>query len=67
MQGRVSGVAWKDANIGAAAESNCVMGLSPRINSMVRNMLLVEYMVESVVPRRTYGLMTKATVRCAST
>src|SRR5262249_37044468 len=42
-----SGVAWKAWYIGRAAASNWLIGLSPRISSIVRSMLAVEYIVES--------------------
>ncbi len=57
--GARSGSLWKAANMGVAAASYCDMGLRPRISSIVRNMLLVEYMVESTVWRLMYGLTTK--------
>jgi hypothetical protein len=37
--------------MGLAAASNCDIGLRPSINSIVRNMLLVEYMLESTAFR----------------
>jgi len=49
--------------IGRAAASNWLIGFRPRINSIVRSMLAVEYIVESTWPRFVYGLMTRATVR----
>src|SRR6266498_3195436 len=51
VYGRESGLAWNEWNIGVAAASYCDIGFRPRINSIVRNMLLVEYIVESTVPR----------------
>ena len=42
-----SGFAKNEAYIGRAAASNWLIGFSPRISSIVRSMLLVEYMVES--------------------
>ena len=36
--------------IGRAAASNWLIGLSPRISSIVRSMLDVEYIVESTLP-----------------
>ena len=45
--GSVFSVAANELNIGAAAASNCVIGCRPRISSIVRNMLEVEYIVES--------------------
>jgi hypothetical protein len=56
-----------DASIGVAAASNWERGGSPRIISMVRTMLLVEYNSLSTKCRRVYGLITRATVLCAST
>ena len=63
--------------VGLAAETSCTsagrrrrIGSSacrPRISSIVRNMLDVEYIVESTAPRLVYGEMTRATVRWAST
>src|ERR1022692_1325820 len=49
-QGRKSGLAWNELNIGVAAASYCDIGVRPRISSIVRNMLLVEYIVESTTP-----------------
>ena len=46
-RGRRSGVGPKAPYIGRAAASNWLIGLRPRISSMVRNMLDVEYIVES--------------------
>ena len=57
----------KLAYIGSAAASNWLIGFSPSVSSIVRNMLLVEYSDESTQLRRVHGLITKATVRCAST
>src|SRR5580704_18871448 len=63
----MSGFAVNEAYIGWAAASNWLIGFSPRISSIVRSMLLVEYIVESTWRRFVYGLTTSATVRCAST
>jgi hypothetical protein len=38
----VSGVSVKLANIGVAAASNCVSGLTPRISSIVRSIETLE-------------------------
>jgi hypothetical protein len=46
-----------ELNIGCAVASNCDIGFKPRINSIVRNMLLVEYIVESTERRFVYGLI----------
>src|SRR5437588_12868302 len=51
LYGRRSGLLWNEFNIGVAAASNWDIGFNPRICSIVRNMLLVEYIVESTVPR----------------
>src|SRR5258706_4549147 len=42
VYGVKSGVVWNDWNIGKASASNCDIGFNPRINSIVRSMLLVE-------------------------
>ena len=55
------------AYIGVAASSNCVMGGSPRISSIVRTIDEVVYMVLSTTPRFIQGEITRPTVRCAST
>ena len=48
----MSGLAWKLAYIGRAPASNWLIGFRPKISSMLRSMLLVEYMVLSLpVPR----------------
>ena len=57
----------KEANIGRAAASYWLKGESPRISSIVRIMLTVLYWVLSRCFRLVYGLMTRPTVRCAST
>src|SRR5262249_24088906 len=62
-----SAFAANDGHIGRAAASNWLIGFRPRINSIVRNMLAVEYIDESTWPRFVYGLTTRATVRWAST
>src|SRR5438874_7012740 len=63
----MSGRAANEWYIGRAAASNWLIGGKPRISPIVRNMLAVEYMVESTAPRRVYGDRTRATVRWAST
>src|SRR5262245_59168753 len=62
-----SGFAVNEWYIGRAAASNWLIGLRPRISSMVRSMLDVEYMVESTYLRFVYGETTRATDRWAST
>src|SRR5688572_7289770 len=59
----LSGFAVNERYIGRAAASNWLIGFRSRISSIVRNMLLVEYIVESTCPRLVYGLITRATVR----
>ena len=51
VKGVKSGLAWNESYIGRAAASNWVIGFRPRISSIVRNMLEVEYMVESTACR----------------
>ena len=48
----------KDRHIGVAAASNWLIGGKPKINSMVRNIDEVEYMVWSTKPRLTCGPAT---------
>ena len=62
-----SGLDWNALYIGRAAASNWLIGCRAKINSIDRNMLAVEYIVESTKPCFVYGLITSATVRCAST
>src|SRR5205807_7615063 len=47
LYGRRSGSGWNEAYIGRAAASNWLMGRRPRLNSIVRNMLVVEYSDET--------------------
>src|SRR6187200_1812613 len=47
VNGVESGVPVNDPYIGRAAASNWLIGFRPRINSIVRNMLVVEYIAES--------------------
>ena len=61
------GVLVKQANIGVAPASYWLIGGSPRINSIVRSIPEVEYMVCSTCLRFVYGLMMSAGERCAST
>src|SRR5262245_62471463 len=61
------GVVANERYIGRAAASNWLIGCNPRISSIVRNMLLVEYIDESTWRRFVHGLTTSATVRWAST
>ena len=56
VYGVTSGVPVNDRYIGRAAASNWLIGLRPRINSIVRNRLDVEYMVESTYFRFVYGV-----------
>ena len=53
--------------MGRAAASYWLSGGSPRISSIVWIMLTVLYCVLSTALRLTYGLITRPTVRCAST
>ena len=46
-----SALAWNESYIGRAAASNWVIGFRPKISSIVRNMLDVEYMLESTACR----------------
>src|SRR5262245_3920798 len=64
--GRRSALAWNELYIGWAAASNWLIGGRFRISSIVRSMLLVEYIDESTTFRLVYGLTTKAMVRWAS-
>ena len=57
----------KAFHIGIAAASYCDIGCKPRMSSIVRSMLLVEYIVESTTPRFTQPPSTKPGMRCAST
>jgi hypothetical protein len=60
-------VCSSDLHIGIAAASNCDIGCRPKINSIVRSILVVEYSVESTVRRFVQELITKPGMRCAST
>ncbi len=64
---RVRAVAWKAADMGRAPASKCVIGRRPRINSMVRSIEVVLYIVLSTTWRFTYGEITNAGERCEST
>src|SRR5262249_5659327 len=61
------GAFWKDADMMRDAASNWVIGLSPSISSMVRNMDVVLYMLLSTVCRLTYDEITKPGDRWEST
>ena len=52
------GVVINERHIGVAAASYWLMGGKPKINSMVRNIEEVEYMVWSTKPRLTCGPAT---------
>src|ERR1043165_4952910 len=54
------GLAANALYIGVAAASNWLIGRNPRISSIVRSMLAVEYIVESTLPCCVYGLTTNA-------
>src|SRR3954464_11323709 len=54
-----SGFDVNAAYMGRAARSNWLIGLRPRISSIVCSRLDVEYMVESTAFRFVYGLMTR--------
>ena len=49
---------YDTANIGAAWASNCDMADKPRMSSIVRSILEVEYMEESTACLLVYGLIT---------
>src|SRR5262245_19949703 len=67
VYGLSSGVVAKERYIGRAAASNWLIGCSRRISSIVRNILLVEYIDESTYRRFVLGLTTRATERWQST
>ena len=67
LYGVRSALSVKLLNMGRAAASYWLRGGMPRTSSIVRIMLTVLYCVLSTAWRRTYGLMTRPTVRCAST
>ncbi len=67
LYGVVSALSVKELYIGRAAASYWLSGDRPRINSIVWTMLTVLYCVPSTNFRLVYGLMTRPTVRCAST
>src|SRR5262249_42817734 len=53
--------------MGRAAASNWLIGRRPRMSSIVRSMLDVEYIVESTLLLCLYGLTPNPPARCAST
>src|SRR5450759_3874152 len=62
-----SGDEVNEVNIAVALASYWLMGGKPRINSIVRSIPDVEYIVWSTDFRFVYGLMSNAIDRCAST